>query len=338
MGSTSIDFSLANIWGSWQKFRKGKRKTKKLEHFQYFLEENLDALHNELNSGTYRHYGYKKFIVNENKRREVAVASIKDRVIHRLAYEYLVALYDKTFIFDAWSCRKEKGLVGAIERTQSFLRKFPRSFVWRSDIKKFFDHVDHKVLTDILRFRVTDPRAFSLLTEIIGSHRASFGEAGPARAKGIPIGNLTSQIFANIYLNEFDRFIKHHMKPFAYARYGDDIIILSDNLHQLHHIRKEAVKFLQERLRLEINAKHDIIIKTRRGLKFLGVEIFPKGRRLNKRNWQRAKTRLQPAHIPSYSGLVKKHSTEKRMKEFNWIALEKLNEMIGYYGKMGIVS
>ena len=135
MGSVSIDLSLSNIWQSWYNFRRGKRKTKELEYFQYFLEENLRRLRDELNDGTYKHGKYKRFIVNDNKRREVAVASVKDRVVHRLLYEYLVKIYDGTFIFDAWSCRKEKGLVGAIERTQKFLSKFSFCFVWRSDIK-----------------------------------------------------------------------------------------------------------------------------------------------------------------------------------------------------------
>lgn len=324
MGSVSIDLSLSNIWQNWQKFRKGKRKTEELDHFQYFLEKNLRALHGDLNSGAYRHGGYRKFIVNDNKRREVAVASVKDRVVHRLIYEYLVKIYDKTFIFDAWSCRKKKGLVGAIGRAQTFLSKYPGGFIWRSDIKKFFDNVDHKILMDILCFRIIDPKAVCLLAEIIGSYSVPAEENKSARQKGIPIGNLTSQIFANIYLNEFDRFIKNAMKPLAYLRYGDDFIIMEDNLNSLHQIKGEAARFLKEKLRLEINEKNDIIVKAKQGIRFLGVEIFPKGRRLNKRNWRRAKSKLNLANIPSYSGLVKKHSKEKRIKEFNWIILEKL--------------
>lgn len=328
MGSVSIDLSLANIWQNWQKFRKGKRKTKELDNFQYFLEKNLQDLHYELNSGAYRHSGYRKFIVNDNKRREVAVASIKDRVTHRLIYEYLVKVYDSTFVFDVWSCRKKKGLVGAIERAQTFLSKYPGDFIWRSDIKKFFDNVDHKILMDILYLRIVDPKAVYLLAEIIGSYSTSTEESKSARRKGIPIGNLTSQIFANIYLNEFDRLIKNIVKPLAYLRYGDDFIVTANNLDQLHQIREEVAKFLNEKLRLDINAKNDIIVKVKWGIRFLGVEIFPNGRRLNKRNWRRVKSRLNLANIPSYSGLVGKHNKEKRIKEFNWIILEKLNQEI----------
>lgn len=141
----------------------------------------------------------------------------------------------------------------------------------------------------------------------------------------MPIGNLTSQIFANIYLNELDRFAKHTIKPQAYLRYGDDFIIISENLDQLKRNRAKIIEFLKEKLRLEINAKNDIIVKARQGLKFLGVEIFPAGRRLNKRNWRQAKAKISHKNIVSYSGLIKQHCKEKRIKEFSWIILEKLN-------------
>ena len=145
--------------------------------------------------------------------------------------------------------------------------------------------------------------------------------------KGIPIGNITSQIFANIYLNELDRFAKHTIRPQAYLRYGDDFIIISESLDNLKQNREKTIVFLQKKLGLEINNKNDIIIKTRWGLKFLGVWIYPKGRRLNKRNWCRIKAKLSYKNISSYSGLVKQHSKEKRLKEFNWQILEKLNEI-----------
>jgi retron-type reverse transcriptase len=129
MGSVeSIDLSLKNIWKCWFAFRAGKRATLEMHDFQYHLEKNLYKLFLDLNNGRYRHGGYKKFIVCDNKRREISVASVRDRVVHRLIYDYLEKIYDKTFIYDAWSCRKEKGLLGAIERTQEFLRplrKYP---------------------------------------------------------------------------------------------------------------------------------------------------------------------------------------------------------------------
>ncbi len=169
MGSESIDVGLKNIWRSWFAFRKGKRPTAELHEFQYYLERNLFSLFTDLNKGTYRHGGYRKFTVSDNKRREISVASIRDRVVHRLVYDFLTPLYDKTFVYDAWSCRVGKGLLGAIERAQQFLRQFPRAFVWRSDIQKFFDSVDHQTLLAILSRKIKDAKAYALLTEIISS-------------------------------------------------------------------------------------------------------------------------------------------------------------------------
>ena len=124
MGSDSINLSLKNIWRSWFEFKKGKNYTSELHDFQYNLEKELYGLFQDLQNGFYRHGGYRKFVVSDNKRREISVASIRDRVVHRLIYDYLEKVYDKTFIYDAWSCRKEKGLLGAIERAQNFLRSY----------------------------------------------------------------------------------------------------------------------------------------------------------------------------------------------------------------------
>lgn len=161
--------SLKNIWSSWFAFRKGKRPTAELYEFQHHLERNLFELFKDLNKGNYRHGGYKTFIVSDNKRREISVASIRDRVVHRLVYDHLNKSYDKTFIYDAWSCRLGKGLLGAIERAQHFLKKYPHSFVWKGDVHKFFDSVDQKTLVEILSFRVKDAKTYKVLEEIIGS-------------------------------------------------------------------------------------------------------------------------------------------------------------------------
>lgn len=140
----------------------------------------------------------------------------------------------------------------------------------------------------------------------------------------MPIGNLTSQIFANIYLNELDRFVKNIIRPQAYLRYGDDFIILTEKFDELVGIKEKIKNFAWEKLRLELNSKNDIIIKAKAGIKFLGAQIFPKGRRLNKRNWYRADERLNFRNVSSYAGLVAKHDNEKKKKYFSWIIFDKL--------------
>ena len=171
MGNDFIDFGLGNVWKAWTEFRKGKRVTDELHTFQYYLEKNLHTLHKDLKDGTYRHGAYKQFMECDNKRREISVAPIRDRVVHRLLYDFLVPIWDKTFIYDAWSCRKNKGLLGAIERTQSFMRRFPEAYVWKGDVEKFFDNIDHKNLLQIFSRRIKDKRAYALLREVVESYK-----------------------------------------------------------------------------------------------------------------------------------------------------------------------
>lgn len=319
--------SLGNIWNCWFLFRRGKKASHDIDAFEYTLETNLSGLQADIADGSYRHGGYWIFTVTENKRREIAVASVRDRVVHRLLYEYLVPIYDKTFIFDVWSCRKGKGLVGAIERTQDIFSRYPEAFVWRADIKKFFDSVDHDVLKRILSLRITDPAALRLLRQVIDSYGIADCEDGfDARRNGIPIGNLTSQIFANIYLNEADRFVKHELCPAAYLRYGDDFFIIAGSWAEARAFRSRIIAFLRSELRLEINPKHDILIPVRRGLRFLGVEIFPGGRRLNMRNRVRIGRKLSLKNVSSYRGLLRRHESVKRIRRFDWVFLERHDE------------
>ncbi|MEK7524641.1 MAG: RNA-directed DNA polymerase [Patescibacteria group bacterium] len=143
----------------------------------------------------------------------------------------------------------------------------------------------------------------------------------------MPIGNLTSQIFANIYLNEFDRFVKHTLGAKAYLRYGDDFIIVESDLEKLNFLRAQAVDFLRTILKLTINPKSDKIFKAQRGLKFLGVILWPHGRKLNKRNVKRVREKLALNNVGSYYGVMKYHANAKKMREFHWLVGEKSFEM-----------
>lgn len=165
--NNSLDISLENIWRSWYRFRRGKRRTPELERFTYFLERNLFELWQEISIGSYHHGAYRTFIVNDTKRRVISVANIRDRVAHRLLYDYLNKLYDKSFIFDAWSCRKNKGLIAAITRIQGFMKSYQHGFLWRADIRKFFDNVDQDVLRALVRRKIPDVRALNLFDEVI---------------------------------------------------------------------------------------------------------------------------------------------------------------------------
>ncbi len=307
-----INLGLENIWKAWFAFRKGKRETEEMHEFQYHLEERLFELYQDLNAGTYRHGAYRSFTVCDNKQREISVSPIRDRVVHRLLYDYLVPLWDKTFIYDAWSCRKGKGLLGAIERTHGFLQSYPRAYIWRADIRKFFDNIDQNVLFELLKRRVPDVKALLIIREVLKSYCTHKEEVG------MPIGNLTSQIFSNIYMNELDRFVKHIQKPKAYLRYGDDFVLFEMEKEKLENMRTEIIAFVSEHLKLPLHPKNDLIFKAKHGLKFLGTELWSSGRRLTKRNKTRIASRLSLRNVASYSGVISKHGGRKMLKWFHW--------------------
>jgi len=179
--------------------------------------------------------------------------------------------------------------------------------------------VDQEVLLKILSFRIKDTASLNLLKEII----FSFTTVGDEKI-GMPIGNLTSQIFANIYLNELDRFVKHKLGAKSYLRYGDDFIIVENNLEKLRLFRTRTINFLNNTLKLSINPKSDKILKPSHGLHFLGIKFWPSGRNLNKRSLLRAHMRLNSNNLSSYNGLIKTHCNKKQQKYFNWLVFEKL--------------
>jgi len=311
IGNESIDLGLINIYQSWFRYRKGKNPSQDLDHYQYNIDEEIHSLYCDLNNDTYNHGNYRKFTVTDNKKREISVASVRDRVVHRLFYDYLVEIFDKTFLFDIWSCRKGKGLLDAINRAQVFIKKYTNGFVWRADIRNFFYNVDHNILLQLLRRKIRDEKAIVLLKEIINSFEVTEGV-------GMPIGNLTSQIFSNIYLNELDRFVKHKMKCKTYLRYGDDFVIFGRNKDELLRIKALTSDFIENELKLDLHPKNNLIVEAKHGLKFLGVILYPSGRRLSKRNQARIKDRVNLRNSGSYWGVISQHETVEKIKDFQW--------------------
>lgn len=285
------------LFTAWHNFINGKKPSWALDNYAYDLEKNLGELHNDIVDKKYRHGGYKHLVITEKKRRDLVVATVRDRVLHRLLYDYLVDVFDKTFDPDVWSCRKGKGLHACLTRTQLLLRKHPKSFIWRADIKKFFDHVNHSILTGCIKRKLLaeDP-ALHLCGEVINSY--------PGGVSGIPIGNLTSQIFANIYLNEFDRFVRHILKPQAYIRYGDDFTLFAPSIKYAQQMQHESESFLQETLKLTVNPINNIIVPASRGLKFLGHDITDLHVELDRRTATRVIERVSLKNAASYKALA----------------------------------
>lgn len=317
-GNEFIDVGLENIWESWWKFKKGKTRTKRFYYFESKLENNLLSLHNSIKDQIYQHGSYRCFMVCDNKKRKISEAQIRDKIVHRLIYDYLIAIYDKSFDFDVWSCRKGKGIIASLLRTKKLFSKFQDSFVWKADIRKFFDNVDHELLLKIIHHKIKDHKAIFLIERVLNSYSTEDG-------KGIPLGNLTSQIFANIYLNEFDRFVRHRIKPDAYLRYGDDFILIMENKNKLTDARYLAIEFLDDFLKLNLKKGH-VILKVKQGMKFLGMKISSESICLNKRNCKRVFKRLNMKNLPSYYGLVHRFGSREVNSCFHWEVLNLLEK------------
>ncbi len=267
--------TLSNLFQAFREFKKGKKKRWDLQIFERNLEDNLFNLYQGLKNKTYRHGKYESFYVNDPKKRHIHKASVSDRVLHHLLYKYLYDVFDPCFIYDSYSCRLDKGTHKGVKRLEKFARIVSKNyssdcFVLKLDIKKFFANVDHKILFELLRKKVKDADILNLLERVIISYNSESGIG-----KGIPLGNLTSQIFANIYLNELDQFIKQKLKIKYYLRYADDFVILSPNKDFLYQCIDTSQQFLEVNLKLELHPDKIIIRKLTWGIDFLGYIILP---------------------------------------------------------------
>ena len=207
---------------------RGKRYKKDVIIFEAELASNLSEIYHSLTDRTYRHGPYSVFNISDPKSRTIHKASVCDRIVHRLIYDTLYRYFDIKFIFDSYSCRKRKGTHKALSRFKFFAGKVSKNnsrtcYVLKCDIKKFFASVDHKILSKILKRHIADQDIILLIEKVVSSFCST------CTGIGLPLGNLTSQILANVYMHEFDMFMKQEVRVKYYIRYTDDFIILSDN-------------------------------------------------------------------------------------------------------------
>ncbi len=235
---------LENLLLAWQEFIVGKKSRKDVQEFSLRLMDNILPLYEDLANKSYTHGGYFAFNISDPKPRNIHKAKVRDRLVHHAIYRILYPFFDKIFISDSFSCRINKGTHKALNCFRDFAYKASQNntktcWILKGDIKKCFASIDHQVLLDILRQSIPDEDILWLLKEIIESF-SSFHQG-----IGLPLGNLTSQLFVNIYLNEFDQFVKHNLKARYYIRYADDFVILSDNQRWLRQQIPLIRKFLQ---------------------------------------------------------------------------------------------
>lgn len=291
----------AEVEKAYRNARKGKRYRRDVLEFTADLESNLINICNHLQWETYEMGAYHPFYVHEPKLRLVMSLQFTDRIVQWDVYDKLYPFYDKMMIEDSYACRRGKGSHKAANRLQYWLRQVGRKsgkwYYLKLDISKYFYRVDHSVLEDILSRRIKDERLMKLLHKIINSEDTRFGlPAGMSPEDctddmwlwdvGMPIGNLTSQLFANIYLNELDQFCKHQLHTHYYVRYMDDIIILSDDKRQLAEWKDEIEAFLNDNLHLDLNKKTAIRPVTL-GIDFVGYKIWATHRKLKQQTARR---------------------------------------------------
>ena len=280
----------SELYSAYTVFRRNKHDSRELVNFEYDLTQNLLALLVDINAHTYRHGPYRILAISEKKRRNLAIAPIRDRIVHRLIYDRLVQVFDKSFDPDVFSARPGKGLHKALARTQTLLKKHPHSSIWRLDIEKFYEHVDHAIMKTILTAR-SSPLS-PLCHTVIDSFPV-----------GIPIGNLTSQVFSNIYLNEFDRFVRHGLTPQSYIRYGDDALLFFKNRHSAFASQKQGSAFLKAQLNLTLNPKNNLIVSANRPIHFLGHAITRNYIFTDKHTTRSVLGRVDPTNVASYKSL-----------------------------------
>ncbi len=292
------------------------------------LMDNIYSLHKDLKNKTYKHSNYEAFKINDPKPRDIHKASVKDRLLHHAIYRIIYPYFDKKFIYDSYSCRVGKGTHKAIYRFESFIRKVSKNntkacWVLKCDIRKFFANIDHDILKSILLKHIQNKDTLSLLETIIDSFSSnpigkaygvnsiydSLDSLGLAlRVKGLPLGNLTSQLLVNIYMNEFDQYVKHKLKVKYYIRYADDFVILSQDKKYLEDTLKQMKEFLESNLKLVMHPDKVFIKTIASGVDFLGWVHFSKHQVLRsatkRRMFRNIKQNAKKQTIQSYLGML----------------------------------
>ena len=313
--------SIENLLEAWQEFVRGKRKRKDVQEFQLHLIDNIFSLYLDLKDKTYHHGPYYAFNISDPKPRNIHKATVRDRLLHHAIYRILYPYFDKKFISDSYSCRLNKGTHKANQQFQKYFRKVSKNntgtcWVLKCDIRKFFANINHGILLEILKKHIPDEDAINLLKTIMKSFHSM--ESG----KGLPLGNLTSQLLVNIYMNEFDQFLKHKLKAKYYIRYADDFVLFGHDRLHLTLLLKEIDIFLNKELKLSLHPDKVYIKTYTSGVDFLGWVHFSDHRVLRTTTKKRMFRNLSGKSVDSYRGLLKHGNAHTLRKIVDDIILE----------------
>jgi retron-type reverse transcriptase len=307
---------------AWNKFSKGKKNRSDVEQIDFEIETILYSIATDIIQNTYQHGEYTKFIVCDPKERIIHKATVRDRIMHQYVALELFEATEKIFIHDSYSCRTGKGVHAGVGRLRHFVQSVTDNdnriaYYLKCDIRKFFDRIDHAVLLKYLE-KMSDPVIFNIIKNVIASFHTEIG-------KGLPLGNVTSQLFANVYMNTFDHFLKHDKRIKYYIRYADDFIILHHDKLFLENVLLEMKDFLMRELYLEIHPNKVILGKVSQGIDFLGYVVFPKYTKIRPKTERRIlkhmKIKGKKETLESYKGFIK-HAFSHRLQR----KLERIHE------------
>ncbi len=276
-------YNLSNLLLAWRKARKHKTSKYYVIEFEKDTLVNLLKLSEELKNHTYNPLPLKTFILRDPKTRKISKSDFRDRIVHHDLIRIIEPIFDRGFIYDSCANRIGKGNLFAIKRFDYFKRKVTNNFksnafCLKADIRHYFETVSHEILINIIRRKIKDKEVISLIKLILNNFDSK------NKGTGMPLGNLTSQFFANVYLNELDYFVKHKLKAKYYIRYVDDFVILHKSKSQLEFWKSEIDKFLKEKLKIELHPEKSKISSLSRGIDFVGFRNFYHYRLLRKRN------------------------------------------------------
>ncbi len=316
--------SFRNLLHAAQQAGRGKRGLANVARFRFDLENQLCRIQDDLISQSYEPGPYHTFEICEPKRRLISAAPFRDRVIHHALCNVLEPIFERCFLFDSYACRKGKGTHAAVDRFQSFARQ--HRYVLKCDVQKFFPSVDHELLKGLLARKIKDHDVLWLIDRIIDSSNPQDpvlrwypgdGLLTPSeRRRGMPIGNQTSQFFANVFLNPFDHFIRETIRVPGYVRYCDDFAIFGDDKAWLADVRERCRQFLRS-LRLTLHPAKSVVSRTQDGCQFLGYRVFPRRRRLPRTNLVKFRRRLRIMQRDFAAGFIDCSAIRRRL--VSWI-------------------
>ncbi len=275
-------YNIGNLILAWRRARKGKTRKPYVKEFEKDTLGNLLKLQEELKTQSYFPKPLETFILRDPKTRKISKADFRDRIVHHALHRVIEPILDKSFIYDSCANRVGKGNLFALRRLELFWRKVTNNlqteaFCLKADIKHYFQEVNHKILFEIIKRKINDEKVILLIKRILDNGRVREGV-------GMPLGNLTSQFFANVYLHELDFFIKHKLRAKYYIRYVDDFVILHESCEQLELWKREIEIFLREKLKLELHPEKSRVLSLSNGVDFVGFRCFWNFRIVRKRN------------------------------------------------------